>query len=281
MAPAPKITRRTLLKTGAAGLAAALGGLGYSTLVEPHRISIDRVTMRLPNLPAGLEGFRIAVLSDFHLYPFTKIEHVREAVQLANGLKPDLTVMLGDFVDATVDAIDELAPALAQLNATHGLFGVLGNHDHWKGETTVLRTLKAHGIGMLQNQGAAITVGQDELFVAGLDSAWAGVPNIDVALRHRRGNPTTLVLVHEPDFADRAARDGRIALQLSGHSHGGQVRLPGIGAPQLPPWGRRYDCGAYQIRDMQVYTNRGIGLCDLPIRFNCPPEVTELTLLRA
>ena len=90
-----------------------------------------------------------------------------------------------------------------------------------------------------------------------------------------------VLLVHEPDFADTVAADGRIALQLSGHSHGGQVRLPGIGALQLPSWGRRYDHGLYRLQEMHLYTNRGLGVADIPVRFNCPPEVTEITLRRA
>lgn len=276
-----KLTRRTFLKFGASGIAAGLGGVAYSTLIEPQRLSLERVSTRLPHLPASLEGFRIAVLSDFHLHPFTKIDHVQEAVRLANTLQPDLAVLLGDYVDASVDAIDELAPELARLNARFGVFGVLGNHDHWKGPEIVRRALRASGISVLQNSGIPLTVGRSELFLAGLESVWSGHLNIAAALADRRGEVPTILLMHEPDYADTAAADGRISLQLSGHSHGGQVRLPLIGALQLPSWGRRYDQGLYHLRDMLLYTNRGIGLVDIPVRFNCLPEVTEITLRRA
>lgn len=275
-----KITRRTLLKYGIPGIATGLGGLAYSTLIEPHRLSLERVATRLPNLLAALEGFRIAVLSDFHLHPFTQINHVQDAVRLANSLQPDLVVLLGDYVDATVEAIHELAPELARLNARLGVFGVLGNHDHWKGAEIVRRALESSGISVFQNSGVALTVGQAELFLAGLESA-CGHPDIGRTLADRRGDAPTILLVHEPDYADKSASDGRVSLQLSGHSHGGQVRLPYIGALELPTWGRRYDHGFYRIRDMALYTNRGIGLVDIPVRFNCPPEITEITLCRA
>ena len=151
-----KITRRTLLKTGVAGIAAALAGVGYSTLIEPERLSLERVITRLPGLSAALEGLRIAVLSDFHLHPFTKIGHIQDAVRLANGLRPDLIVLLGDYVDATVDAIYELAPELSRLNGRLGVFGILGNHDHWKGATVVRRVLQDSGIPILKNSGVPI-----------------------------------------------------------------------------------------------------------------------------
>lgn len=271
-----KITRRKFLSFGLPGITSA--GVGYSTLVEPQRLSLERVVARLPNLPAALEGFRIAVLSDFHLHPFTKIDHIQDAVRLANSLRPDLVVLLGDYVDASVEAIFELAPELARLNARFGVFGVLGNHDHWKGADLVRRVLSESGISVLRNTGLSLAVGRGDLFLAGLESAWSGRPDLNSAMVNRRRNMTSILLVHEPDFADASVSDGRISLQLSGHSHGGQVRLPFIGALRLPSWGQRYDHGLYHLRDMLLYTNRGIGLVGIPVRFNCPPEVTELTL---
>lgn len=276
-----KLSRRKFLRYGIPGIVTAgLGGIGYSTLIEPHRLSLERVSVRLPRLPAALAGFRIAVLSDFHLHPFTRIEQVQDAVRLANGLQPDLTVLLGDYVDASVEAIYELAPALARLNARFGVFGVLGNHDCWKGAGIVRGALQAVGIPVLQNAGVSLTVGAGDLYLAGLASVWSGHPDLASALADRRGDAPVVLLAHEPDYADISALDGRISLQLSGHSHGGQVRLPFIGALELPSWGRRYDHGLYRVREMLVYTNRGIGLVDIPVRFNCPPEVTEITLYR-
>lgn len=274
-----KLTRRQFLGLGGGGFTAGLAGLGYSTLVEPDRLSLERILIKVSRLPLALEGFRIAVLSDFHLYPFTQMEHIIAAVKLANSLQPDLTVLLGDYVDETVESIHELAPQLALLNARHGVLGVLGNHDHWKGAKIVHRALHLAGITTLANSGRTIAVGSSELFIAGTESAWAGHPDLGLALANRRAETPVVLLAHEPDFADTAARDGRIAAQLSGHSHGGQVRLPIIGALELPSWGRRYDHGLYQVGSISLYTNRGIGVVDIPVRFNCPPEVTEVVLV--
>jgi predicted MPP superfamily phosphohydrolase len=276
-----KLTRRTFLKLGAVGTVASIAGLGYSRFIEPERLSLERVTIQIPRLPPAFEGFRIAVLSDFHLQPFTTLPHIEDAVAMTNELRPDLAVLLGDFVDATADAIHDLAPALARLNARMGVYSVLGNHDHWKGPKIVRTALERAGILVLENSGVMLAEAGENLYLAGLESAWCGKPDLDTALAgHREGKPGTpsILLIHEPDFADTAATDGRIALQISGHSHGGQVRLPLLGALQLPSWGRRYDHGLYQVRDMYLYTNRGIGVSDVPVRFNCPPEVTEITL---
>lgn len=274
-----KFSRRAFLKIGLPGFAAGLGGVSYSTLLEPNLLSVERVMTPLRNLPSSFDGFRIAVLSDFHLQPFTKIEHIQSAVQLANSLKRDVVVLLGDFVDETVEAIHDLAPALSQLNARHGVFAVLGNHDYWNGAKIVQRGLQASGIPVLVNSGVELQNGVGSVFFAGVESAWAGRPNLAAAMDSWRGNIPTVLLAHEPDYADTAALDPRVSLQLSGHSHGGQVRLPMIGALRLPSWGRRYDHGLYRIQDLQLYTNRGIGMACHPVRFNCPPEITEVTLV--
>lgn len=271
-----QISRRAFVR---AGLGATLAGLGYASIYEPGKLTLERVTARLPYLPTALEGFRIALLSDFHLHPFTRIGLIERAVEMANALEPDLTVLLGDYVDATADAIDELGPALGRLNARHGVFGVIGNHDIWKGSDRVQAGLRAAGLNVLVNAGLLLPAGPRGLFLAGLDSVMMGQANLGRALaRHPAGAPTVL-LVHEPDFADLVTHDARVWLQLSGHSHGGQVRLPRRGALRLPHWATRYDMGLYQVKDLVLYTNRGIGMADVPMRVNCPPEVTELTLV--
>jgi len=282
-----KLTRRSFLKIGGAGALAGMAGLGYSRFLEPETVSLERVSIPIPRLPTALEGFRIAVLSDFHLQPFTTLPHIQKAIGVASALKPDLAVLLGDFVDETVDAIDDLAPALATLNARHGVFSVLGNHDHWKGAAVVQNSLERNGIPVLHNSGHLLTHSGAGLYLGGVESVWAGRPDLARAMQSYKGRQGGLreggevpvvMLVHEPDFADEVAKDTRVSLQLSGHSHGGQVRLPLVGALELPSWGRRYDYGLYKVGSMSLYTNRGIGVADIPVRFNCPPEVTEITL---
>lgn len=280
----PKPDRRRFLKVfGASTLGtglAAFGGFQYGTRVEPLRLRLERVEIPCLKLPPSMDGFKIVFMSDFHLYPHTRIEQVIEAVDVANSCKPDLVALGGDYVLSTAEAIFELAPALAKLNARVGVFSILGNHDHWQGDEIVVQGLTQSGIPVLRNTGLTIDIGRDQFYLAGTDDGWVRRNDLKSALESRPEGLFTLLLMHEPDFADEASSDGRVAIQLSGHSHGGQVRLPLYGSPFLPPYGRKYDMGLYKVGDMQLYTNVGIGVT-APIRLNCPPEVTEFTLTRA
>jgi predicted MPP superfamily phosphohydrolase len=132
---------------------------------------------------------------------------------------------------------------------------------------------------MLVNAGLSIAVGQDVLYLAGLDDGWSGRPDLNAALANRPAGAPVVLLFHEPDLADQTSLDGRISLQLSGHSHGGQIRLPRRGALLKPYLGWKYDLGLYQLNGMWLYTNRGIGVTNEPIRYNCPPEITQITLI--
>ena len=237
------INRRIFLSSALGGL--GLGGLG-AFVEESSRLSVERVLAPTRGLKSGLEGLRVAVLSDFHLYPFTPLAFLKRAVEEANGLRPDLTVLLGDFVDGTLEAMDELAPLLGTLNAKLGVFGVLGNHDHRKGARRVEERLVREGINVLTNRGVLLEWGDASFHLAGVDSI-SGRFDLRSALSGARENEVTLLLAHEPDVADAARSDGRVSLQLSGHSHGGQVRLPGLGPYGLPLGARKYPFGSYQL----------------------------------
>jgi hypothetical protein len=276
------LTRRGLLKallhTLAAGAAAAVGGHYYSTKFEPNRLVVERVDIPIKGLHPDLHGFRIAQLSDIHLHPYTRLDLVQAAVAHVNQLQPDLVLLTGDYVLESAHTIFDLAPVLATLTAGFGVLAGIGNHDLWTNADIVHEGLTQAGIPLLRNSGRALEIGRAVLFVAGLDDGWSGRPNLDTALAARPAGAATVLMFHEPDLADAIAPDGRINLQLSGHSHGGQVRLPGLGAPILPYLGQKYDQGLYSLRDMWLYTNRGLGVVGPPVRFNCPPEVTDLTL---
>lgn len=254
------------------------GGFVYGTRLETEWLEQENVSIPVPDLASNLNGFRIVLLSDFHLYPTTRLEFIQEAVEVACDLKPDLVALTGDFVQERADAIFDLAPVLAKLNARHGVFCVLGNHDHWKGPRIVRDGLEREGLIVLHNKGVMLSHEDSPLYLAGVDDCWSGQPDLSAAMAGHPGNVTTLLLSHEPDPADRYALDGRVSVQLSGHSHGGQVRIPGLGSPFLPPFGRKYDLGLYRIRSTWLYTNRGIGVT-APIRLNCRPEITALTLV--
>jgi len=240
---------------------------------------VDRVQIPIKNLDPALEGFTIAFLSDFHLYPFSGLEVIRQAITLANGLSPDVIVLGGDYVTREAEAIFELAPLLAQLNAKSGIFAIIGNHDIWTNVEVIKTGLAEAGLPILINQGLTLTKNGAKLNLAGLDDAWSGQPDLPAALANLPTNAPTILLAHEPDPADRYALDGRVNLHLAGHSHGGQIRLPAMGPIILPYLGQKYDLGLYQVNDMWLYTNRGIGNVTEPVRYNCPPEVTEITLI--
>ncbi len=246
-----------------------------------EELSVEHVTIPLKNLHPALEGFRVVQLSDMHLYPWTHLEFIQSAVEHANQLKPDLMVLTGDYVSHIAAAIHDLEPVLAQLDARCGVFAVLGNHDHWTDPAVVRAGLRSAGLTVLHNQGVSITVGKGSFYLAGLDDGWAGQADLSAALLHAPGNTPVVLLSHEPDLADIYSRDKRVTLQLSGHTHGGQVRMQQPRrAYTLPHLGKKYDQGLYRVNDAWLYTNRGIGMVGAPIRVNCPAEVTEFTLTR-
>ncbi len=278
-----KMNRRQFLKAFTQVSAAyALGGTGlhqYGKHLEPNRVVVERLQIPLKNLPPTLEGFKIVQLSDIHIDSYTKIEIVEEAVNTANRLQPDVIVLTGDYVQRSAEPIFDLIPAIAALDAKYGVFTILGNHELWTNADLIRDALEKGGLPVLMNEGLALRVGKAAIYLAGLDDVWSGRPDLKMALDKLPPETPTILLAHEPDFADTFALDGRVSLQLSGHSHGGQVRLPGLGAIVLPEYGQKYDQGLYNVNGMWLYTNRGLGLGSVPYRINCPPEVTEITLV--
>jgi predicted MPP superfamily phosphohydrolase len=254
-------------------IAQALNKLGR----EAH-LTLDQVTIPIANLAPAMEGYRVVQLSDLHLYPFTQLIAIERAVKAANALKPDLIVITGDFVTSDAEAIEDLAPLLGSLNARDGIYCTLGNHDHWSNAGVVRRGLRKAGLTVLHNQSVPLAGGK--MWLSGLDDGWVGRADFAEALDQAEGDAPVLLMMHEPDLVDEYSTNARIALQLSGHTHGGQLRLMRARrAYTLPYLGKKYDAGLYRVNQTWLYTNRGIGTVLAPIRFNCPPEVTELTLV--
>ena len=203
-----RTSRRNLLRIlgyGFGGTAAGLLGTSqYGVWIEPDWLQLKRVQIPLKRLPSALDGFRIIYLSDFHLYPHTRIEFIQEAVDLANSLEPDLVALGGDFVTARrssipgpVDEIAELAPVLAQLNARYGVFAVLGNHDHWRGdlkgnpnENVVRQGLEKSGIPVLVNRGITLEIGRERVYLAGVDDGWVKLNDLPKALENHPSGVT-------------------------------------------------------------------------------------------
>ncbi|HEX8372301.1 MAG TPA: metallophosphoesterase [Chthoniobacterales bacterium] len=275
-----RLTRRDFIRKTLRATAAT--GLLY-TLAEPWRVEVEKITIRLPGLPASFEGFRIVQLSDLHYLPFTTLAQIGDVVDRTNSLKPDLVVITGDFVTGGHKRVGELTPVLERLRAPHGVTGILGNHDKAAGAASITATLRKAGLEMLRNEGRELSHGGSSIFLAGVDSicGGGGYPDLKKALAQRPPAKTTLLLAHEPDFADKVHAHASVALQLSGHTHGGQVCFPLVGALILPAWGKKYWKGLYTVNRTQLYTNRGIGTTGAPVRFGSLPEITEITLTAA
>jgi len=289
MEPTRPISRRTFLKLGgrwlAGLLAAPAAGYGYSRWLEPRWIETTRHTLPYRSLPSAFHGTRIVQFSDVHLDFHFGVRRLALLVERIRGLKPDLVCFTGDLFHKQVrPAASASIRLLSELDAPLGKWAVLGNHDYTAGAGDVERVLTQSGFTLLGNRSATIERGGERLRIAGLDDALEGRPNLETALREAADGspaPFTLFLAHEPDISDYAAAY-RVNLQLSGHSHGGQIRLPVVGPLILPDLARRYPEGLYAIRDeMYLYTNRGIGMSSYPYRFLCRPELTVITLASA
>jgi hypothetical protein len=235
----------------------------------------------LPRLGARLDGLTVAQLSDLHFGPYTGEAEIRRAIAAVNAASPDLIVLTGDFVSSTWlfhlghrtgREIVPCAELLRELRCPFGVYAILGNHDWGVGPDFIAGTLSEAGIRVLRNQAVAVERGGGRLWLAGVDDALYKAVDINRALARVPAGEPVLLLAHEPDFADEAARYP-VSVQLSGHAHGGQIVLPGVGAPYLPPLGRKYRCGLYAVRNMCLYSNRGVGVAGVPVRFGAPPEV--------
>ena len=286
MAPLP-INRRTFIRLTAATGVAALGV--DAAVLEPNRPRVVRKDVALRRWPERLEGYTIALLSDFHFDPYFSVHPIEASIGIVNGLNPDLIVLTGDFVsipqfkggeEKAAATAEPCADLLRQMHARHGLWAVMGNHDYYTNPWRITNILQEHGIKVLVNRSVPIEQDGARFWLAGVNDVVSGTADLDTTLDIVPENEATILLAHEPDYADEVARY-HVDLQLSGHSHGGQVRLPLVPPLFLPKLGKKYVWGLYRIGPLTLYTNAGIGTVVLPIRFNCPPEITLLTLRRS
>jgi hypothetical protein len=274
--------RRFLCGTGAAAAGLAL----YSGEIARHEISILTPEIAIAKLPAAFHGFRIAQISDIHFDEFTEPAFLRRVVGHINRLAPDLVVLTGDFIstgplgqDFAAGAILRCAEVLGELTCPLR-YAVMGNHDYFVGPVQIRAALSKASIPLLINQHVAIERSGQRLWFAGVDDPTIGHPDLSLALPARPDGPVIL-LSHGPDYADTVVADPRgalVDLMISGHTHGGQIRLPLLGAFHYCEGGKKYIEGLFRFGKMQLYVNRGIGAVGIPFRLNCPPEITLLTL---
>ena len=277
------LTRRSFI----AGSVAATAALTlYANQVGRHELEILEPTFFIPRLPPAFDGFRIVQFSDIHLEDYTEDFFLQQVIDRVNALNPDLLLITGDFVSRGPLAVEySFAAASRCAELFRGLacpqrFGILGNHDANVGARVVRDHMENNGLPILVNQFVRIEREGQHIILSGLDDAANGCPNLSLAVPEKPDAPVIL-MVHEPDYILNIAAHRRaplIDLVLSGHTHGGQIRIPGFRPLALPPFGKLFPEGRFQIGRLQLYVNRGIGTVGVPFRLNCPPEITVATL---
>lgn len=245
---------------------------------EAREIEIVHQPIYLPNLPSSFEGYRLAQMSDIHHGALVRADYILSAVAMINHLQPDVVVLTGDYITHSRAYMEPCAELLTQLNAHDGVFAVLGNHDFWTDAEKMARSFKKHHIHVLRNTHTYLERNGDRLALVGVDDSTTAQDDIRAALRGVRVNAPTVLLSHNPNVLRKAAHFG-VQLILSGHTHGGQIRLS---TRRRPPhrWLRFYH-GYVQLDMTQLYVNRGLGTVIVPVRYQCRPEITVIELRRS
>ena len=243
-------------------------------------LEFNTVQVRMGRLGAGLDGLRVAFVSDLHVGGLLRSEQVVRMFDRLSDLEPDLIVLGGDLIDSRPEDAFELAGGLRKLGAPHGIVAVPGNHDRGvERELAVWReALEAHGVRVLINDGTRIAAGGDSLWIGGVDDLGLGEPDLERALRGCGPEEPALLVAHQPDLFIEAAHVG-VDLTLSGHTHGGQISLGGF-APWMWKHSRLgFFHGHYWIGEAQLYVGRGAGVTLVPVRIGAPPEIPILELV--
>ena len=284
-----KITKRTFVKRVAGSIlamfAAGSGGYYYAKEVETRMLDVNRHSITHPKIPIGFDQFKIVQFSDTHLGFHYSLHQLTKVVDRINKLNPDVVFFTGDLMDEPnkYNHYEEIIPILSNLKAPFGKYSIYGNHDHGGYGTDIYREIMNNsGFVLLQNQHQEIKLlDGSSIYIIGLDDAMLGKPDIEMAVTGIPVDSYNILLAHEPDLAD-AALPFNIQLQISGHSHGGQVKIPFVGPLITPPYSEKYYEGFYELgiddQTLTLYVNRGLGTTRLPFRFLSKPELTMFTL---
>ena len=287
------VNRRVFLKRSiSAGVWTAFIAVPtYSVAIAPSRLRIHALTLKIRDLPLEFEGLRIAHVSDTHYGPFISRNYLENAFARINAEHPDLILLTGDYVHRTLHGDVPGIGLLGLLQARLGCVAVLGNHDHWEGAHRCRAAFKRIGIPLVDNQRMFLTAqglqpelppaGVAALCIGGLGDVWEDEQDFDAALRDVPENMPRILLSHNPDSAELTPTGTRVDLMLCGHTHGGQVRLPLIGAPLAPiRHNPKYLAGLCQGPAGPVLVSNGVGMTVLPLRIGAPPEFGMITLTR-
>lgn len=256
-------------------LAGDLSKVAKTALDEANTLTVEHIQVELKRLPPKLDGFRIVHLSDTHHSRFTNIEHISRAVEIANELKPNMALLTGDYVSHDADYIAPVAETLGNLESEFGTYACLGNHDHWTDADLVTHLLRGEGVTVLINEGFRFEARDASFWLAGVDDYMVGKTDVRAALHGSFPDEMKLLLAHNPLIFRQAVR-AEVDLTLSGHTHGGQIKVRDPEKKILPS--RKLKSGHHHRKESQIYITRGIGTVVVPARYQCPPEITLLEL---
>lgn len=276
------ITRRQFL-TGviAAPLLTVSATSAYARLIEPYHYLVSETEVFINELPSRFDGFRITQLTDIHHSRIVSIHQVRKVVELAQQTNPDMFVLTGDFTTTYRRFIGPCAEALGQLRAPEGVWAVLGNHDHYTGAELTTRALESNNIVVMNNSNSVITRGPDKLQLAGIDDWTWNATDWRRAFAGLSEKSPTILLSHQPRVLEFPETE-KVSLILSGHTHGGQIDIPFLGAPaRFATKDLRYAHGLFRRDSTQLYVSSGTGVIGLPVRLGVRPEIAVLRLRRA
>ncbi|WP_051189003.1 metallophosphoesterase [Halalkalibacillus halophilus] len=283
-----KISRRSFLKKATVGTLGAVGltygGYYYANEIEPHWIKLTHTNIESHRIPESFDQFKIIQITDTHIGFQYQTEELQQLRHMIEKEEPDLIVFTGDLTDDPSTVSDgkyqRIINELSQLDAPEGKFWIYGNHDHGGYGTEVIRDVMAtSGFELLQNETVTISRNEESINIAGLDDILLGSPNVNNLITDQQQDMFNILLCHEPDYADSVI-DYPFDIQLSGHSHGGQVQIPFYGYVVTPALGEKYVEGKHVIgnRPLQLFVSRGVGTTRLPFRFSCRPELNSYTL---
>lgn len=274
-------TRRDVLRgLVAAPLVALSATAAYARLIEPYNYWVSETDIFIRDLPQAFEGFRITQLTDIHHSRILGISEVRRVVNFAQQTKPDMFVLTGDYSTTYRRYIEPCAEALSTLSAPEGVWAVLGNHDHYTDPELTTRALQRHHIAVLNNAHTTLQRRSDSLQLSGIDDWSWNATDWARAFSGLKTNAATILLSHQPAVLD-FEQTKNVSLILSGHTHGGQLNFPFLGAPaRLFTQDLRYARGLFQRGETQLYVSTGTGVIGLPLRFGVRPEIAVLRLRR-
>ncbi len=273
---AKRISSAVASDTPFRSLASNFSKVARNALNEANSLVVEEVRIELKKLPPNFDGFRIVHLSDIHHSPFTDIEHIERAVHAANELSPHAIVLTGDYVSHEKEYIDPVSVELGKLESEFGTYACLGNHDHWTDAGLVTRSLKEKGIRVLVNEGFRFEAYDQAFWLCGVDDYMVKQTDLPAALKGSFPDEMVMLLAHNPSILRQASRYG-VDVMFSGHTHGGQIKLIDKDS-SIPTRRRKLSSGLHKRKNTQIYITRGIGTVVLPVRYQCPPEISLIEL---